>query len=80
MGGGYARCRCCGDRPDRWPGGLGPVDPGAGAAPGRAVGEGQIWTATKLAGTLAGAYKYVSSTTFYCPASSFKATLSGTPS
>jgi hypothetical protein len=45
-----------------------------------AVGEGQIWTATKLAGTMAGAYKYVSSATFYCPASSFKATLSGTPS
>jgi hypothetical protein len=45
-----------------------------------AVGKGQVWTATKLAGTMAGAYKYVSSATFYCPASSFKATLRGTPS
>jgi Fibronectin type III domain len=45
-----------------------------------AVGEGQGWVATKLTGTMAGAYKYVSSATFYCPASSFKAALSGTPS
>ena len=45
-----------------------------------AVGENQVWAATKLAGTMAGAYKFVSAATFYCPASSFKATLSGTPS
>jgi hypothetical protein len=44
-----------------------------------AVGEGQVWAATSLTGTMAGSYKYVSSATFYCPASSFKATLSGTP-
>jgi hypothetical protein len=44
-----------------------------------AVGEGQVWAATSLTGTMAGSYQYVSSATFYCPAASFKATLSGTP-
>jgi fibronectin type III domain protein len=44
-----------------------------------AVGEGPVWTATSLAGTMAESYKYVSSATFYCPAASVKATLSGTP-
>lgn len=44
-----------------------------------AVGEGQVWAATSLTGTMAGTYKYVSSATFYCPAASFKAALSGTP-
>jgi hypothetical protein len=43
------------------------------------VGEGQVWAATSLTGTMAGTYKYVSSATFYCPAASFKAALSGTP-
>ena len=44
-----------------------------------AVGEGQVWAATSLTGTMVGSYKYVSSATFYCPAANFKATLSGTP-
>jgi hypothetical protein len=44
-----------------------------------AVGEGQEWVATSLRGTMAGSYKYVSSATFYCNATNFKAALSGTP-
>jgi hypothetical protein len=44
-----------------------------------AVGEGQAWAAISLRGTMAGSYKYVSAATFYCPASSFKAALSGNP-
>ena len=44
-----------------------------------AVGEGQVWAAISLVGTMAESYKYVSSATFYCPAASVKATLSGTP-
>lgn len=44
-----------------------------------AVGDGQVWAASSLAGTMVGSYKYVSSATFYCSASSFKAVLSGTP-
>jgi len=44
-----------------------------------AVGEGQAWAAISLTGTMAGSYKYVSAATFYCPASSFKAALSGNP-
>jgi hypothetical protein len=42
-----------------------------------AVGEGQEWAATSLAGTMTGSYKYVSSATFYCSAINFKAALSG---
>jgi fibronectin type III domain protein len=45
-----------------------------------AVGESQVWAATSLAGTMVGTSKYVSSATFYCPAGSFKSTLSGIPS
>lgn len=45
-----------------------------------AVGEGQVWTATSLTGTMWWIYKYVSAATFYCQAVSYKATLSGTPS
>ena len=44
-----------------------------------AVGEGQEWNAISLTGTMAGSYKFVSAATFYCPASSFKAALSGNP-
>jgi hypothetical protein len=44
-----------------------------------AVGEGQAWAAISLTGTMVGSYKYVSAATFYCPASSFKAALSGNP-
>jgi len=43
-----------------------------------AVGEGQVWAAISLRGTMVGTFKYVSSVAFYCPASTFKATLSGT--
>ena len=45
-----------------------------------AVGEGQVWAATSLTGTMWWIYKYVSSTTFYCRAASYKTTLSGNPS
>jgi fibronectin type III domain protein len=44
-----------------------------------AVGEGQVWAAISMRGTLVGTSKYVSSATFYCSASTFKATLSGNP-
>ena len=44
-----------------------------------AVGEGQAWTAISVTGAMVGSYKYVSSATFYCPASGFKAALSGNP-
>ena len=43
------------------------------------VGEGQAWAAISLNGTMVGSYKYVSAATFYCPAGSFKAALSGNP-
>jgi hypothetical protein len=43
-----------------------------------AAGEGQVWAATSLAGTMVGTSQYVSAATFYCPAAIFKATLSGT--
>ena len=45
----------------------------------KAVGEGQEWVATSWTGTMWWIYKYVSSATFYCTASSYKAILSGTP-
>lgn len=45
-----------------------------------AVGEGQAWNAISMTGTMAGSYKFVSAATFYCPAASFKAALSGNPS
>jgi Fibronectin type III domain len=44
-----------------------------------AAGESQVWTATSLAGTLVGTFRYVSSAAFYCPPSTFKASLAGTP-
>lgn len=44
-----------------------------------AAGEGQVWAATSLAGTMVGTARYVSTATFYCTASTFKATLSGSP-
>lgn len=42
-----------------------------------AAGEQQAWAATSLAGTMVGTTQYVSSATFYCPAVTFKASLSG---
>jgi fibronectin type III domain protein len=44
-----------------------------------AVGQSQVWAATSLAGTLVGTFRYVSSAAFYCPASTFRASLAGTP-
>ena len=44
-----------------------------------AAGQGHAWAATSLTGTLTGTLRYVSSGTFYCPASTFRATLAGTP-
>jgi hypothetical protein len=45
-----------------------------------AAGEGQVWAATSMAGTMTGTSGYVSAAAFYCPAHHFKATLSGSPS
>jgi hypothetical protein len=42
-----------------------------------AAGQGQAWAATTLTGTLVGTFRYVSSNIFYCPASTFKASLTG---
>jgi hypothetical protein len=44
-----------------------------------AAGQSQVWAATSLAGTMVGTFRYVSSAAFYCPASTFKASLAGTP-
>jgi hypothetical protein len=44
-----------------------------------AAGEGQAWVATSLAGTVVGIYHYVSTAAFYCAASTFTASLTGTP-
>lgn len=44
-----------------------------------AVGQSQAWAATSFAGTMVGTFRYVSSAAFYCPASTFKASLAGTP-
>jgi len=44
-----------------------------------AAGQDHAWAATSLAGTLVGTLRHVSSGAFYCPASTFKATLTGTP-
>jgi len=43
-----------------------------------AAGQGQAWAATTLTGTMTGTSQYISAATFYCPASYFKANLSGT--
>jgi hypothetical protein len=42
-----------------------------------AGGEDQAWDATTFTGTMVGTTHYVSSATFYCPAITFKASLSG---
>lgn len=42
-----------------------------------AVGENQVWAATSWVGTMVGTYQYVSSGAFYCPASTFTASLTG---
>jgi len=48
-----------------------------------AAGQGQVWAATSLAGTMVGTSQYVSvpysGGIYYCSASTFHATLSGTP-
>jgi len=45
----------------------------------KAAGENQEWAATSFAGTMVGTSQYVSSAAFYCSASTFKASLAGTP-
>jgi hypothetical protein len=42
-----------------------------------AAGKHQWWAATSVAGTMTGTSQYVSAGAYYCPASSFKAILSG---
>jgi hypothetical protein len=44
-----------------------------------AVGENQVWTVSKWAGTMVGTYQYVSSSTFYCPALTYRTSLAGIP-
>ena len=44
-----------------------------------AAGKGQVWAATFLTGIMAGTYHTVSSASFYCPGSTFKASLTGGP-
>jgi hypothetical protein len=44
-----------------------------------AAGQNQVWAASSLTGTMVGTSRYVSSATFYCPAVTFKASLTGTP-
>lgn len=42
-----------------------------------ATGQGQVWAATSLAGTVTGTSQYVSSAAFYCPASGYRGSLAG---
>jgi hypothetical protein len=69
---------------------LGPCGSGANSIPDPATlkiriringasGENQVWAATSLTGAMSGTTQYVSTAAFYCPASTFKATLAGTP-
>jgi hypothetical protein len=48
-----------------------------------AAGQGQVWAATSLGGTMVGTSQYVSVPTsggiYYCSADTFHATLSGIP-
>ena len=44
-----------------------------------AAGQNQLWAASSLTGTMVGTSQYVSSATFYCPAVTVKASLTGTP-
>ena len=44
-----------------------------------AVGEGQAWVATSWVGTMKGSYHFVSSAAFYCSASSYATSLTGSP-
>lgn len=69
---------------------LGPCGSGASSIPDpttlkirirvtKAAGKNQVWAATSLAGTMVGTSQYVSTAAFYCTASTFKASLAGTP-
>jgi hypothetical protein len=42
-----------------------------------ATGANQVWAAIAWAGTMVGTYQFVSSSAFYCPASTFTASLAG---
>lgn len=44
-----------------------------------ATGQGQVWAATSLAGTMTGTTQYVSSAAFYCPAFRYRGSLAGSP-
>lgn len=68
---------------------LGRCGPGANSIPDpatvkikirvtEAVGDNQEWAASSLAGTMVDTSRYVSSATFYCNATAFKASLTGT--
>jgi Fibronectin type III domain len=47
--------------------------------PTKAIGKNQEWAATSFAGTLKMTWQYVTTTAFYCNASTVKASLTGTP-
>jgi Fibronectin type III domain len=47
--------------------------------PTKAIGENQVWAATSLAGTIVMTFQYVSTAAFYCPASTVKGSVAGTP-
>jgi hypothetical protein len=69
---------------------LGPCGSGASSIPDpymlkirihltKAAGQSQVWAATSLAGTMVGTSPYVSNAYGYCPVSTFRASLAGTP-
>jgi hypothetical protein len=45
----------------------------------KAIGQNVVWAATSLAGTIVMSFHYASSAAFYCPASTVKGSLTGTP-
>jgi hypothetical protein len=44
-----------------------------------AVGEYRVWAVSRWAGTMVGSYQYVSASTFYCPALTYRTSLTGSP-
>ena len=44
-----------------------------------AVGQNQAWAVSTWAGTMTGTYQYVASSSFYCPALTYRTTLAGSP-
>jgi hypothetical protein len=45
----------------------------------KATGQNVAWAATSLAGTIVMSFHYATSAAFYCPASTVKGSLAGTP-